>query len=309
MQNPAANNLVEAAEYDAALDEKGDRVIPKLLVRTRHGFYMVLETDVLVSKSLYVYGEHHENEWQLLKRFIEPGHIILDIGANLGTFTIPFARAVGQSGKVIAFEPQPVINECLRTTVMLNKMPQIEVHRACVGNDTGMLDIVEPDYTRWGNFSGLPFREDGYNEVRFQEKHIQAPCVRIDDLFKEPRLDMMKLDIEGMELEAFEGAEKTIEKFRPVIFFENNRMDKSPPIMRWLMDRNYRSWWHTGPFFNPHNFAGEKENIFGSIHNLNMLCLPRERGATMIAPTMLEATDPDDHLLVDGRHVKCFSGS
>src|ERR1043166_3916451 len=194
----------------APLPDEQTGLPPRILVKGRHGYFMVIDNDLMVSLAMRFYGEHGEMEWHFLKRFFKPGFVALDIGAHLGTFTVPFARAVGQTGKVIAFEPQPFIHECLQATILLNKLPNVILRRTCVGNAAGLLEIAEPDYNQAGNFSGLPFGEDTFTQVLFTEKRISAPCVRLDDTFNESRLDFIKLDIEGMELDALKGAEKLI---------------------------------------------------------------------------------------------------
>src|SRR5262249_18920380 len=146
----------------------------KMLVRGRHGQFVVIPEDLIVSLSLLYYGEYHEFEWQFVKRFLNVSQIIADAGANLGTFTVPFANTVGPYGKVISFEPQPVIYGCLKETIALNKLDNVELHHCCVGAAPAELEIAEPDYNKPGNFSGLSFRESGYSEVQFSESRIRT---------------------------------------------------------------------------------------------------------------------------------------
>jgi FkbM family methyltransferase len=274
-----------------------------MLVRGRHGFFVILPDDLIVGMSLLIYGEYHEMEWQFLKRYIKHGQTIVDMGANLGTFTVPFAHAVGPKGKVISFEPQPVIFECLKNTIALNKFQNVELHNACVGNEETTLEIFEPDYASPGNFSGVPFREAGYGEVVFSNKRITVPCTRLDSVLAGQKVDIIKADIEGMELEALMGAENAITSHHPVLYLENNRRDKSPALIKWLEERGYKMWWHTGAFFNPHNFTKHKENIYGKRHNVNMIALHYPGQQDLLPKSLRPVQGPDDHIIDEGGGV------
>ncbi len=67
-----------------------------------------------------MYGEWSELELELFKKFIQPGDIVLDIGANIGAFTIPFAKFVGTEGQVFAYEAQTVLTQMISTSALLN---------------------------------------------------------------------------------------------------------------------------------------------------------------------------------------------
>ncbi len=265
------------SDYTAELKKLSQTIEPgKTLLRTRHGYFLAINHDLLVSVSLMKYGELCELEWNLMKPFIKPGMVVVDAGSHLGTFLVPFARRVGPSGKVIGFEPQPVIFESLKTAVMLNKLSSnTELHHACIGNSTGTLAIEEPDYNHIGHFGGVPFAEEGYDQISRTHKIIHAKVERLDDVFKESRLDFLKIDVEGMERDVLLGGAETIRTFHPVMFVENCRPKKSAELMQTIFDLGYRAWWHTGRLFNPDNHSRCDENVFGNRCNTNVLCLPR----------------------------------
>ncbi|HVY13036.1 MAG TPA: FkbM family methyltransferase [Alphaproteobacteria bacterium] len=269
----------------------------KLLVKARHGQFVVIGEDLVVSLSLMYYGEYHEHEWQFVKRFIDYSQVIVDAGANLGTFTVPFSKAVGPYGKVISFEPQPLIYECLRETIALNKLENVELHQACLGAAPGEFEIPEPDYNTPGNFSGVPFDEPDFDEVRFSQHRIRARCVTLDSVLNGRRLDFLKIDVEGMELEVMQGGAGAISKYLPVIYLENNRLQKSPALISFLMQRGYRMWWHTGPFFNPHNFFKRPDNVYGKRNNINMIAIPPRVDAGLIPQGLLPVQGPHDHIM------------
>jgi len=120
---------------------------------------------------------------------------------------------------------------------------------------------------------------------------IPVPCVRLDDVLRSHTVGLLKLDVEGFELNALRGAEDTIARSRPVIYVENDRLDRSQALIEWLWSKEYRMWWHLPPLFNPGNFFGRAENIYGRLMSCNMLALPRE--LEMEIEGFVEVTDSD----------------
>ena len=94
---------------------------------TKHGKFFFPRYDVGVGDSLREYGEFSEAELILMLSFINEGDTVLDIGSNIGAFTIPFAKKVGFKGKVYAFEPQSFIFRILKENVKINKLSNIEI--------------------------------------------------------------------------------------------------------------------------------------------------------------------------------------
>ena len=83
-------------------------------VNAKHGIFHFCHFDEFIGKSFREYGEYSELELKTILEFINEGDVIFDIGANIGCFSVPFAKKVGSNGKVYAFEPQKFIfNLCL----------------------------------------------------------------------------------------------------------------------------------------------------------------------------------------------------
>jgi len=117
--------------------------------------------------------------------------------------------------------------------------------------------------------------------------------VRLDDDLEVGQLNLIKLDVEGMELEALRGAEGLIRRFRPALYVENDRVEKSEALIRHLMGLDYRLYWHRPHLFNPENYFGERENIFPNLASINMLCLPR--AAEQQVTGLAEILDSGEH--------------
>ena len=87
----------------------------------RYGTLLFNQNDRFIGKSLELYGEYSEGEIDLFRQVVQPGTIVLEIGANIGTHTLFFARQVGHDGLVIAFEPQRLVFQCLCANMALNQ--------------------------------------------------------------------------------------------------------------------------------------------------------------------------------------------
>lgn len=100
-------------------------------------------------------------------------------------------------------------------------------------------------------------------------------CFPLDDLLDSSwRPGFLKIDVEGFEQEVLSGAQRTIGTHRPVIYLENDRVEKSQALIQTLWGLDYQCWFHMPRLFNPENHAGVAANIYGNLVSFNMLCLP-----------------------------------
>jgi FkbM family methyltransferase len=150
--------------------------------------------------------------------------VFVDVGANKGEFTI-FAAKYLPAGKVISFEPVQALSEELAANVAANHFKLVQIIPLGLGNiaqERILFNAATQYEGEWnqGVFSLYPrdHLRDAYEVVR---------TVRMDDLLKEGiilRIDMLKIDIEGAELEMLQGAAETIQRWMPVIFIEINAL-------------------------------------------------------------------------------------
>jgi len=242
------------------------------LVRSRHGLLLANVYDVYLGLALIRYGECCEIEAQFLSALVNPGGIVIEVGANIGVHTIPLAKRVGQAGRIIAIEAQPAILHYLCANIALNALFNVTTHGCGCGATYKTMSIPDVNYSApvMNNFGGISLRDESSSGVLIQV----AP---LDELIGNlPKVDLLKIDVEGMEYEVIEGAIKTINHHRPRMYVENDRVDKSQALIEQIMALDYRLWWHIPPLFNPQNFFGVKENDYGNVSSFNMLCLPRE---------------------------------
>lgn len=236
--------------------------------QTRHGYLLHFAADSFVGRSLDLYGEYSEDELNVYRRCLIPGDVAVVVGANIGALVVPLARIVGSEGHVHAFEPQPSTCQLLRENLVLNKIENVTVHQCAVGEENGTTEMPSLDRLPHNNIGGI---EIGSGDLK-------VPVQTLDYVLRElDKLNFIHVDAEGSELRVLKGAWRTIKKHRPILYVENDRQDKSLDLIGWLVDHDYRCYWHRPPLFNPDNFRAEKKNVFGGIVSQNMVCCPGER--------------------------------
>jgi FkbM family methyltransferase len=232
----------------------------------RYGLMLYNVHDLYVGRSLDLYGEFSEGEIEVFRQLVREGDVVLDIGANLGAHTLFFARQVGAAGRVLAFEPQRVLFQMLCANVALNSLLNVWCYPHAVGAAPGAIAVPAIDYCRPNNFGGLSLEGDAGGE--------RVPVVTLDGLDL-PRCNLIKIDVEGMERAVLCGARDTLARFRPLLYVENDRADRSAELICLLDELDYTLYWHQPPLYNPNNYFGNPENVFGNTISGNMLCIHR----------------------------------
>src|SRR5262249_50910351 len=134
------------------------------------------------------------------------------------------------------------------------------------GRSTGSIAVPSVDYSKPGNFGAVSLARSSQGET--------VPLVTIDSLAL-PSCHLIKIDVEGMEIDVLEGAKNTLQQFRPLLYVENDQPEKSPPLIAHLLAQDYRLYWLEPPLYRSDNFFGDAENIFESAVSADMVCVPR----------------------------------
>ncbi len=262
---------------------------PYQLVKARHGWFLASPQDVYVGRAVLTYGESCEREWEALDAMMRPGKDAIEVGSNIGTHTVSMARKLAGMGKrLVAVEPQPVVFQSMCANLALNGLFNVVTENVACSGETGFVTFQAPDYRQEANLGGVSMREDGMGDHRVRS-------MRLDDLVPQSfDVGLIKIDVEGFEQKVLEGATETIARFRPYIYIENDRLDRSKDLIEWLWAADYKLWWHIPPLFNPDNFAGNTINIYGTIASFNMLCIPKEIDANIggLAPVEDSSAHP-----------------
>jgi len=249
----------------------------------RHGKMLFLTHDRYIGRSLDLYGEFSEMEAQLFGQIVGSDDIVVEVGANIGAHTVHLAKLVGEKGAVFAFEPQRVIFQILCANVAINELFNVHTYHAAVGRHFGSLNVPIIDYSVENNFGGISL-----DQVMTGEDVVMTTL----DSLELPSLRLLKVDVEGMEIEVLEGARQLIAKHRPILYVENDRKEKSKHLIRLVHELGYNIWWHLPPIYNEKNYFNNNENIFQKIISVNILCLPKESRIAMKG--FRSVTGPDD---------------
>ncbi len=255
---------------DSATLGPADDPVPLRSVNGRHGHLAFFANDVgAASRALARYGEWAENEISFVRQFIQPGSVVLDIGAYIGTHTLAFARAVGAGGRVIAFEAQPETFELLKRNVSANHLSNVRLENMAVGDGDGVATIPLIDASRPESFGSMSLRgrmragsdtSEGPPATAEGEGHVRQASV---DSLGLDACALIKIDAEGMEHEIIRGAADTIRRLRPIIYAECNSIADGLLSLEQLRRLDYIARLHVVDAFDPANFFGVSEDIFG----------------------------------------------
>jgi len=215
---------------------------------------------------------------RLIAQFLKPGDVVLDVGAHIGTHAVFFADKVGRDGRVFAFEPQRMSFHLLCGNAVLNNLLNLKCLNLAVGARNGVIEIPIVDPTVEFNYASVSI-ESGL-------KGEPVPIVMIDSLSL-AKCDFIKADVEGVEADVVEGARKTIERFRPILFLENDKPNKQAALFEKVMQIGYKPFWQISANYNPDNYFGSKANIFAPYKpNVNIICLPPEAPSEGLFPVI-----------------------
>jgi len=188
---------------------------------TRGGVRWRLDLREGIDFSIYLLGGFEPATLQLYRRLVTPGDVVLDIGANIGSHTLPLAQLVEQDGRVLAFEPTCFAIDKLRANAALNPdlQPRIEVCQLMLVARTA--DAIEGAiYSSWP----LTETEDLHEQHRGRLMSTEgAKAVTLDEFLSQrsiDRINFIKIDVDGNEPAVLAGAEETLKRHKPKILME-----------------------------------------------------------------------------------------
>jgi FkbM family methyltransferase len=222
-----------------------------VLIPTEHGLMLVNRHEALVnfgvSKQLLENGVYERDEIKLITdqvTHMAESPVCLDVGSNIGVHTLALANAVrAKNGIVHSFEAQRIMFQMMIANVAINNLKNVFGHHCAVGGESGKLRMPAIDYGKPASFGSIEL-----GSGRQQEQIGNAPdwdhgtevvdLITIDSL-RLDRADLIKIDVEGMELAVLAGARRTIQDCRPLLFVEHLKSDKRA-LLEWLRGARYR---------------------------------------------------------------------
>lgn len=247
---------------------------PLSLKQCRYGW--MLYSGPTIGKCFELYGQYSESEVAIMRAFLQAGNVVVDVGANIGDLTVPLSRAVGESGRVYALESNPETFNVLCANLALNSILNVKPINAFVATS----DKVD---TRgvWG-------------PTAYVGTTWSPSFVAIDALDLE-QCNLIKVDVDGKELDILRSAEMTIERFRPTLYFENDSRDASHALLEFAMKTlGYDLYWHLAPVFDEENFFQNPTNHWAPkvVVSAMVLGVPTELGFDV--PGLERISRPDD---------------
>lgn len=238
----------------------------------RYGKMIYNKNDIYIGKSLAYYGEYSEGEVDVFRQILREGHYVVEAGANIGAHTVAMAQIIGDYGKLFAFEPQRRVFQTLNGNVAINSLRNVFCFQKALAKERGSILVPILNTEVPNNFGALALGSWEYGE--------EVDVVTIDSLDL-PACRLIKVDVEGMELDVLKGAENTISKYKPVLYVEIDQEDKKQSLLEYVDSLGYYMYLHEPSLFNTNNFKGKKENIFINDAGLvviskNMICIPKE---------------------------------
>lgn len=202
------------------------------MIQGKQGYLVYHQDDSLMGKSLAAYGEYFEAEISIFRQICQEGYTVVDVGAHIGAHTVALANLVGSHGHVYAFEPQRQHFQALCANMAINSIDHVDCYQAQLSSES-----------------------------------IES----LDSFLTLSQLDFMRIDVGGREFQVIEGARTSIAEHQPILYVRNENLDKSQALIEQIRALGYRMFWDFPPLFNPKNFAGNPENIFGQTIAVNML--------------------------------------
>ncbi len=238
------------------------------LIEARHGYYVYNKNDIYIGKSIEKYGEFSHLEAKIFEQICKEGDIVIEVGANIGAHTVYLSKLVGK-GSIFAFEPQRLVFQNLCANLAINSISNVFTYQEAIGAENGNIVIPECDFTKNNNFGGINIQNSKSGMIVNKQK--------LDNFLNNiNRLKLLKIDVEGMEIDVIKGAKELIKKFRPIIYIENDRQEHSKNLIELIWSLDYKIYWHLPRLYNENNFFNEKDNIFGNIVSVNMLCIHKD---------------------------------
>jgi FkbM family methyltransferase len=232
----------------------------------RDDINLCLDISHLLDHSVY-FHKLNEPAWNTLFSYIQKDFIVLDIGANIGFLTLNFAKRCPE-GYVFSFEPDTENFAALENNILQNDFENIRIFKNALGakSESALL------YKLYANNPGANRILSEKPSPPYQVENVEV--LVLDDVFEQialPRVDVMKIDVEGFEVFVLTGSRKIIEKWKPVLFVELSEINlhqngySALSLIEFVEDMGYEV---------KDASTMQSVNRLNKNHNTDVLCLP-----------------------------------
>ncbi|MFC0876307.1 FkbM family methyltransferase [Saccharicrinis sp. FJH2] len=239
-----------------------------------HGIKLNLHIDDWIQENIYFLGEYENAELKSIHNFLTEKSVFIDIGANIGLYTLYASRLVSYKGKVISFEPFPRNHAALVKNVKLNGFNNITCEKMAVGEREDFIKLYyDENEHNLGMVTAMPVDQGISEDVKVTslDDYLQVhPVVKID---------LIKIDVEGFEYNCLKGMKNTLSKFKPSLLIEilkDNESAQNENSHSLLKELGYRKYYiddngnisehETNPerrnyIFKPEHFKSSKTSV------------------------------------------------
>ena len=189
-------------------------------------------TDFVITGYVRAAGAYDPLELAVLQQLTPSGGHVLEVGANTGTYSVPIAEKLGESGRLIVFEPFRVTSQFLAGNIAINGLGNVKVQNFGVGSKFESVTVQAPSFKRFSNLGAMRIKAQQKAELvsLAYEGFERIDIVPLDGLdwsgegVEIKRVDMLKIDVEGMEIEVIAGARSLIARDLPIIYAEDQML-------------------------------------------------------------------------------------
>ena len=247
-------------------------------IQAKHGIFIARHND-MITKMIRIYGEWAEDSVELIKSLTTSGDTILDVGANIGTFTIPLSKHVGKDGKIYAVEGQIENFYHLCANLVINNLTDVRAFNCLAGDKR-----AESRVAYASNLTTQIKNNGSYNfcniiDTPFELKSDSDRVVieTLDHILSHvDRLDLVKIDVEGAELQVLNGMIYLINKHHPYIYCECASKKSYSEVIPKLHSLDYFCYWHPTYHYRPDNYAGS-QNLTPGYGDLNLIAVHKSK--------------------------------
>lgn len=176
----------------------------------------LIPNDDGISTELALFGTHEPLNTKMLAKQLRKDMVCLDLGANIGYYTLLESKIVGNNGKIIAIEPSPVNFSILQKNIQMEGATNIEVYNLAGGDKDGKIKFL---LKKQSNLSRIVSE----NEIKSSDNIVEVSVRKLDGFLEEQslkKLDFIRMDVEGYEFFIYEGIRNSIRKYRPAMQIE-----------------------------------------------------------------------------------------
>jgi FkbM family methyltransferase len=229
----------------------------QIVFTTKYNFLMNLDTYEYLMSGYFFMGETNPYETKMLRKKLKPEDTFIDVGTHIGWYSLNAAQVVGIKGKVVAFEPNPACIDVMEKNVKLNKLSNLVLEKIALSDKEGEFDF-------WiGDDMGGSFIKENTQRLTVDRKikKVKVKAMTLDAYCKKHQvknITLMKIDVEGAEMQVLKGAKNTLKKFEPDLIMEvvddtlgKNQSSKNE-LLKFLSNLGYQSYAFTAAGLIPY---------------------------------------------------------